>query len=155
MEQTLIEKILCLKAVPFFTNVPEETLAEVAASLEPIAAAAGETILSGDTVESSLYIVVAGEAQMANGEVLRPNDTFGELMLLDPVAQPMEITAVSDTHLLKLDRDLFQEITQTHPEVAWKVMELLAQRLRWTQANITSVGRRQQREAVLDRLAGI
>ncbi|MEM7118417.1 MAG: MFS transporter [Chloroflexota bacterium] len=155
MEQTLIEKIICLKSVPFFTDVPEATLAEVAVALEPISASAGAAILSGDTVESSLYIVVAGEAQLANGEIFRPNDTFGELMLLDPVAQPLEITAVSDTHLLKLDRDLFQEITQTHPEVAWKVMELLAQRLRWTQAHSTSIGRRQQREAVLDRLAGI
>ena len=64
-------------------------------------------------------------------------------------------TAVSDTYFLKLDRDLFQEVTQTHPEVAWKVMELLAQRLRHTHANIVLVGHRQQREAVLDRLAGI
>lgn len=155
MASTLIEKIICLKGVPFFADVPEETLAEVAAALETIFVAANDPILVGDAVESSLYIIISGEAKMDNGDLFQANDTFGELMLLDPVAQPMSITAVSDVSLLKLDRDLFQEITQTHPEVAWKVMELLAKQLRWTQTNATATTKPKKREAVLDRLVGI
>jgi CRP-like cAMP-binding protein len=135
-----VERVIHLKAVPFFTDVPEEELADVAAVLEERVVEAGRIVVGGDEVDSSLYIIVAGQVRVVRGSqeptILSEDDTFGELAILDPDPQPAEITAVEDTHLLQLDQESFRELVGEHRDVAWTIMQLLAQRLRRAQTAI-------------------
>ncbi len=132
-----IEKVLHLKAVPFFADVPEELLAEIAATLEEHEVLAGQVIVERESVDDSLYIIVSGQARMGQGPrgetVLGENEIFGELGVLDPSPYPSAVAAVEDTRLLRLGQAAFRELIDEHREVAWKIMQLLARRVRWMQ----------------------
>jgi hypothetical protein len=133
-----VEKVIRLKAIPFFSDVPEELLAEVAATLEEREIKAGQTIVNRDAIDSSLYIIVYGQVcvgyETPNATMLGENEIFGELTLLDPAPYPAAVAAVEDTRLLRLGQEPFRELADEHHDVAWKIMQLLARRVRWMQS---------------------
>ncbi|MCB0015642.1 MAG: cyclic nucleotide-binding domain-containing protein, partial [Anaerolineales bacterium] len=130
---TPVEKIIRLKAVDFLAEAPEEVLAEAVAYLDEIEVKAGETILAKDEASSAMYLVVEGQARMHDGRrqisTLAENDVFGELAILNPTPAAATVTAVSDVRLLRLERTALRELLDDHSQVAWGVMQRLAQRL--------------------------
>ncbi len=129
----LVEKVICLKAVDFFTDTSEEVLADVAANLEELEIKAGQTILEKGEINSAMYIIVDGQVRLQDGQrtitKLDKNEVFGELSILNPDPQPAAVTALTDTRLLCLDQELLREVLEDHGVLAWRVMQRLAQRL--------------------------
>ena len=131
---TTIEKTLLLRQIDFFGECSEEALVELAAHMQEMEAAAGETFLEKGAMGSSLYLVVAGEIRLHDGVQTVANRGEGqvleELALLDPSPRAVAATAISDTQLLRLDREPFLDVLQDHDELAQGMLQLLAQRLR-------------------------
>jgi AAA family ATP:ADP antiporter len=131
-----VEKIIRLKSMDLFAETEEEVLADVAAILEELEVAAGETFLQKGDVGSSLYIIIEGRVSVHEGErklaELGENDIFGELALLDPAPRSAAVTALADTRLFRLDQEPFYELLEDHTEVARKMLQILARRLRRT-----------------------
>ncbi len=154
-----VEKVIYLKAVPFFADVPEELLAEIAATLEEREVKAGQIIVDRESVDDSLYIIVSGQARMgrdARSEtMLGENEVFGELGVLDPSPYPSAVAAVEDTRLLRLGQASFRELVDEHREVAWKIMQLLARRVRWMQLAPSGQGASDLLGEIQDRLRQI
>ncbi len=131
---TTLEKIIQLKGMELFADTSEEVLAEVAALLEELDIPAGQTFLHKGDLGSSLYIIIEGSVRVHEGERrladLGENDFFGELALLDPAPRSADVTALSDTRLFRLNQEPFNELLEDHTEVARKMLQILARRLR-------------------------
>ena len=100
-----VEKVMVLRPVGVFSDVPEEVLAELASYLEEIEVAAEERVYEKGVIERTMYIVADvlvhedhAFAELGGGEL------FGELATLDPEQHSATVTALDDTRLLGLDR---------------------------------------------------
>jgi hypothetical protein len=134
---TMVEKVMLLKRTDFFAETPEEALVEVAALLEPVTVLAGATLLAKGQAGSSFYILIDGQVRVHDGQrtlaTLGEGDVLGELTLLDPAPRSDSVTAVTDTRLFRLDQEPFHELLDDQSEIAWKMLQLLARRLRRSQ----------------------
>jgi CRP/FNR family transcriptional regulator, cyclic AMP receptor protein len=129
-----IEKVSILKGVSIFDGIPDDMLAQLAGLLEPEEARTGQTIIQRGELGSEMYIVVTGRLRVHVGDEtlaeLGERDIFGEMSLLDPGPRSASVTAIGDTNLLKLDRDVLTELMQEHIEVSQAIIRVLTNRLR-------------------------
>jgi CRP-like cAMP-binding protein len=135
-----VEKVMALKRLSFFEDTPNEVLADVAVALSEQSVEAGETIIEKGETGSSVYIITGGEVRIHDGENtiarLTDNDVFGEMSILDPDPQSATATALQASQLLRLDQEPFKEVLTNHSEVAWRVIQILTQRLRQAQSQV-------------------
>ncbi|HPG31798.1 MAG TPA: cyclic nucleotide-binding domain-containing protein [bacterium] len=134
-----IEKVLILKSVEIFTNIPEECLVELATVINEIHIKAGETIFQKGDIGKSMFIIIEGEVKVHDGErifaELGERSVFGELAALDPEPRSASVTAMKDTFLFKLEQDALYELMSEYIEVARGIIKVLCQRLRESQKN--------------------
>ena len=109
-----IEKIIALKTVDTFAGAPDNVLANVAALLQEVELAVGETIIEKGDPGDCMYIIVSGKVQVHNGDHtlnhLTESDVFGEMAVLDPEPRVASVSAVEQTLLLRLDQESFYEL---------------------------------------------
>ena len=102
-----VEKVMVLRPVGVFSDVPEEVLAELASYLEEIEVAAEERVYEKGVIERTMYIVADGLVHVHEDHALAElgvGELFGELATLDPEQHSATVTALDDTRLLGLDR---------------------------------------------------
>jgi HEAT repeat protein len=129
-----IERVLILKTVAIFAETPDDVLAEVAALLDEADVAAGKPIFHKGDSGTSMYFIVDGEVRVHDGthtlNHLHARDAFGEMALLDPEPRSASVTAITDTHLLRLDQEPFYELVEEHNYVARGIIRVLTRHLR-------------------------
>lgn len=129
-----IEKVIILKSVSFFSEVPEESLVEVAGVLEEIEFCEGETIFKEGDLGTTLFVIVSGKVNIHRGDktlvTLGERQVFGELAALDPEPRSAHATAAEECLLFRLDRDSLYELMSQHTEVAQGIIRVLCQRIR-------------------------
>jgi CRP-like cAMP-binding protein len=85
-----------------------------------------------------MYGVISGrvELRMANGHSfsLGPDDSFGEMAIVDGSARSATAVAVEDSTIAVIDRHRFLFLVTETPMFALQVMASLAERLRAAQA---------------------
>ena len=137
----LIEKVLLLKSLSLFAETPETILAEVAEILEEEEFEANTPLFKTGDLAQCMYIIFNGEIKIHHEEhtlaVLKANDFFGELSLLDTEKRSASATTLSESLLLKLDQEPFYDIMESRIEVARGIIKTLCQRLR--NQNIKSI----------------
>ena len=145
----LIEKVICLKAVDFLAESPEEVLADIAVLLEEKTSKAGEIILATGETDDAMFLIVDGQVRLHDGArtvtTLGENEVFNELMLLNPIPQLLTISAVTDTQLLRLPQAALRQVIEEQSALAWPIMQRLAQRVQRLQGQ----GRTEQARADL------
>ena len=86
----------------------------------------------------NFFIVASGEASVTvHGNpvgTLGPGDSFGEVALVDKSARSATITAASPMVAYALPIWSFRPFIEERPELAWKLLEILAERLRAAQS---------------------
>jgi CRP-like cAMP-binding protein len=131
---TTIEKVITLKTVSIFSQTADEVLAEIASILKDRTAQAGETIVRKGEMGNSLYIIVAGQVRVHDGDHtlthLEDRDIFGELSVLDAEPRSATVTATMETQLFCLDQESLFELMATRVEVIYGIMRVLCQRVR-------------------------
>jgi CRP-like cAMP-binding protein len=104
--------------------------------------AAGEFVFKAGDPGESMYIVTEGEVQILAGstvlETAGPGSIFGELALIDDEPRSASVVAKSDCRLVPVNRRQFEFMVQETPFFALTVMKVLADRLRHTDARISS-----------------
>lgn len=95
--------------------------------------AGGIIFAVGDTGEE-MYGVIEGEVEirLPNGAArkLSPDDTFGELSIVDSSPRSGTAVAISDVKLAVIDRKTFLFLVHETPMFALQVMASIADRLR-------------------------
>jgi len=128
-----VEKVLFLKSVELFSQIPGEELAQVAMIAAEETREAGEVIFAEGEAGDALYVVLDGRVRVHGEEKviaeLGERECFGEMSILDSGPRSATATAIEDTSLIKITRDDFQEILSEKPEIAIGVIKVLSRRL--------------------------
>jgi len=129
-----LEKVLFLKSIDLFSQIPGEDLAQVALIAVEEPRESGEIIFSEGEPGDAFYLVLDGKVRMHHQEKmvaeLGERECFGEMALLDSAPRSATVTTVDDTNLLKIARDEFHEILTEKPEIALGIIKVLSRRLR-------------------------
>ncbi|MFQ6113816.1 MAG: Crp/Fnr family transcriptional regulator [bacterium] len=131
---TVVEKAVFLQGIDIFSQTKTEDLARIAAITEELEFDTGDIVFKEQGQGNALFFVISGEVSLQKGsretKRLFPQETFGELALLDN--QPREFTAVAvqHTHVLKIDGEEFFELIEDHVEIARAVLKSLTKRIR-------------------------
>ncbi len=129
-----VEKVLFLKSIDLFSQIPGEDLAQVAQVSTEEAREPGEEIFAEGEAGDALYLVLDGKVRIHRSDrviaELGERECFGEMAILDPAPRMATVTAINDTSLLKISREDFQEIILEKPEIAMGIIKVLTRRLR-------------------------
>lgn len=130
----LIEKVLLLKALDIFANTPETVLTEVAGIMQETDVEQGTVIFRTGDIGNCMYVIHKGEIRIEKDAhqlaILKENEIFGELSLLDTDSRSADAIAHTDTMLLRMDQEPFYELMENRIEVARGVIKTLCRRLR-------------------------
>ena len=117
---------------------PDERKA-LADKIDLLRCAAGEHVFQFGDPGSAMYIVRSGEVEIFvkndQGEKIvletsQPGDIFGEISLLDGGSRTAWVVALSETELLRLDREHFEDYVRQYPPAALNLLSVAARRLR-------------------------
>lgn len=129
-----VEKVIILKTVDIFSQIPDEILADVAEHLVEVDLPAGDLLFAKGDTGDSMYIVVSGRVRVHDRDqtldTLTDRDVFGEMAILDPAPRMASVTAEIDTLLLELPQHTLYELSSMYGEVTEGVIRVLTRRLR-------------------------
>ncbi len=131
---TTIEKVIFLQNIDVFDEVPTEQLAEVASIAEEMSIMEGDVIYRENDASDALYLVLEGQIRMHRGDdeiaVVGAKEAFGTWALFDTTPRVVTATALSDAHLLRVEREEFVDLLADHVQIAQGVLQTVASRLR-------------------------
>ena len=131
---TTVEKVLFLKSIELFSQIPGEDLAQVALIAQEETREAGEDIFHEGDPGDALYLVLEGEVRVHRGdrEIARlgERECFGEMAILDAAPRSATVSSSGEVALLKIGREEFQEIMADKPQIAQGIIKVLSRRLR-------------------------
>ncbi len=127
-----------IRGVPLFADLDDAEAARLADDFIERQFGAGQAIATEGESGLNFFVVESGEATITVGsdevQRLHPGDSFGEIALVDKSARSATVTAVTEMRCHALPVWSFRSFAQTHPDVTWKLLELLTERLRAAQA---------------------
>jgi CRP/FNR family transcriptional regulator len=130
--QQLIER---LQAVPLFGDCTKKQLSLLARIGKQIEYPVGHVVVNQGAREGAgLHVLLEGEAKVEiNGRTRRrlgPGDFFGEIALLDGGPRSATVTTTAPSHVLFIARWNFRELLADQPELAIRMLESVAGKLR-------------------------
>jgi CRP-like cAMP-binding protein len=137
-----------LQKTPLFSALDEEAAMALQKSMVPQSIKRGNTLFQEGDAGDRLYIVTEGKIKLshASGDgresvlmVLGPGDMFGELSLFDPGPRTATAVAVTDSQVLGLGNTDLNPWLAGRPEVAQKLLQALAHRLRRTNETMSDL----------------
>ena len=122
-----------LQQVPFMSTVNRKQLAGLAETMSDRRVEAGKDVVTQGSGGVAFFLILDGTATViVDGEERRqlgPGDHFGEIALIVPDApRTSTVRADSDIHVAALTAWNFKPWVMKNPEVAWTLLETLAQR---------------------------
>ncbi|MFP4324234.1 MAG: cyclic nucleotide-binding domain-containing protein, partial [Anaerolineales bacterium] len=129
-----IEKVLILKTVGIFQQVPDNILVEIAALLDEVRLSPGETLFQEGEAGSAMYIIVSGVVRIQTEKTVvaerKTREFIGEMSLFDGAPRSATAVAQEETHLLRLSQGAFRELLANHADMALGIIRVLSERLR-------------------------
>ena len=126
-----------IRGVPLFSDLDDKTVERLAPEFIERHFDAGAAIATEGVDGLNFFVVATGEADVSvRGEViahLGPGASFGEVALVDKSARSATVTATTPIVAYALPIWSFRPFVEQRPELAWKLLELLAERLRQAQ----------------------
>ncbi|MFN2465214.1 MAG: Crp/Fnr family transcriptional regulator [Candidatus Dormibacteria bacterium] len=128
-----------LSVVKLFAGLPPKELKQIEADLTVVTQPAGKDIMLSGSKGVGFMVILAGEVKVSLARertlTLGPGDHFGEMALLDQKGRSGSVTALTDVTLGSVVQWKFKDFLAHHPEVAWRVMQSLSERLREVQVD--------------------
>jgi CRP-like cAMP-binding protein len=134
-----------LRNVWLFTRLDDSQLDALSAFTFNKNFKAGELVVEEGHTGNGLYVVVSGNVEVIKGlESDRPQvlnhlgagDVFGEMALLGEWPRTATVRAVDDVECLGIDRWVFLAQLERQPQVGIKMLHILAQKLRDSDARL-------------------
>lgn len=129
-----VEKVLFLKSVDLFKEIPGEDLAQIAQIADEVEFDVGQTIFKEGDLGEALYLILEGKVRIHRGDQtlaeIGEKECFGEMSILDSEPRSATVTALSDLVAIKIQREDFGEILASKSEIARGIITVLTSRLR-------------------------
>jgi CRP-like cAMP-binding protein len=101
---------------------------------ENVSAEAGAVLMEQGDVGQEAFVICSGQAGVfVNGHrvaAIGPGSAVGEMALLDRHPRSATVKALTDLELLSFDSDRFQQLLESMPKAAARVMKQLNEKLR-------------------------
>ncbi|MBD1269666.1 Crp/Fnr family transcriptional regulator [Aeromicrobium tamlense] len=130
-----------LRQAPLFNGLDDDASGALESSMSTVTLRRGEVLFAEGDEGDQLYVVIEGKIKLGRRSVdgrenliaiLGPGQMFGELSFFDPGPRSATATAVTDTELRSLGHGALNPVLQSHPDVAYALLNQLAGRLRRT-----------------------
>jgi len=128
-----------LQEVPYFRELPDTAIKNVARRTRLREAKAGQAILVQGQECAGLGVVVAGQVRVSRSSpegreqilrILGPGRTFNDAAVIDGKSNPGTVTAAEDSVVALVPRQVLLGLIQEYPSVSAAMLHLLAYRLR-------------------------
>ncbi len=130
----IVERVLFLKSVDIFSDIPGELLVQVAELAEEVSFEAEDIIIKEGAPGDCMYIIVLGKVRVlilgAEVAELHEKECVGEMSLLD--SEPRSATVIADTTVitLRLDQAPFFELLAERAELSRGLIAVMSRRIR-------------------------
>jgi len=137
-----------LTTIPLFRGFTPEELMKLTGTARQRTMRAGETLCHRGDPGMSMWVVLEGEVRLELPDfsgtalvlrTLRAGEAVGELALFDGNPRSATVVAVTNGRLLALERRAVLKLMQTEPGFAIRVVEVLCERLRQTNARLEAM----------------
>ena len=128
-----------LRQVWLFSELSDDQLESISTFTFSKSFDPGELIVVEGQTGNGLYVILSGNVEVLKGD-LRENpqvlakrgagDVFGEMALLGEWPRTASVRALDTVQCLGIDRWVFLSQLEQHPQVTIKMLQILAQRLR-------------------------
>jgi len=122
-----------LRNVGLFSALDERDLQSLAVEFNERRFAAGDKVALEGESGLMFFVVESGElAVEVHGQAVStigPGGSFGEIALIDRRPRTATVTATTDVKAYGLPVFVFRPFVEARPEVAWKLLEAMADRV--------------------------
>ena len=122
-----------LRNIRLFSDLDEKDLESLADEFNERRFSAGDKIALEGEGGLMFFVVESGEAsvEVQGDEVatIGAGESFGEIALIDRRPRTATVTAVTDLKTYGLPVFVFRPFVEARPQVAWKMLEAMADRL--------------------------
>jgi CRP-like cAMP-binding protein len=127
-----------LASVPLFSSLEPEAIESLEAFTFRKRFEPGEIIVEEGRTGNGLYVVLSGKVEVVKGldgprpqtlAVFGPGEPFGEMALLADWKRSASVRAIDEVECLGMDRWAFLVHLNREPQLAIKMVQMLAQRL--------------------------
>lgn len=124
-----------------FGALPADQIAAIAAQSSARSVSRGDMVFAFGDSPTELYLVVSGRIAIVNTSddhresmmaLMEPGDLFGELPLFDGLSRSAGARALETSEVVVIPYAPLRDLYRAQPELLWRVVNLLAQRLRTT-----------------------
>jgi CRP-like cAMP-binding protein len=123
-----------LKSAKLFKDLPQAELKSIERQVKAVKHPAGYEIIVRGTDGVGFMIITEGTVTVTTvqgkSRKLGPGDSFGEMALLDHDGRSATVTADTDVSLACIPEWNFQSFLKEHPSVAYRLLQVLSQRVR-------------------------
>jgi CRP-like cAMP-binding protein len=123
-----------IRGIAIFADLDEASVQQLAGDFIEREFSAGQPIATEGEGGLNFFVVESGSADVSVGgntvASLGPGASFGEIALVDKSARSATVTATSPLRAYALPVWSFRSFAESRPSVTWKLLELLAERLR-------------------------
>jgi CRP-like cAMP-binding protein len=128
-----------LARVPLFERLSPAELDKLEALTTRKKFPSGTAIFFQDDPSDSVYVVLSGSAKVfrtaEDGRdrilmILRPGDAFGDLAMIEGLPRSATVQTLEETQMLSLTRRDFEGFARDYPEVLWKLLQSMCERVR-------------------------
>ncbi len=125
-----LEKVLFLKQVSLFREIPAEDVAALLPIADEVSFQAGDVVIREGDTGDALYLIVEGSIGISAGGVptgkrLGSRDVIGELSILTGDPRSVTCLAESEVLALRIHREPFWQLMRERPEVPVGLVKIL------------------------------
>ena len=136
------EKIELLEKLPLFDGLTRKQVEQVGRLADLITVPAGRRLATAGERGGELIVIVEGHVSVTVGRRrpvrLGPGEFFGEMSLVDGKPRSATVEAASDLLVLVVGQRAFSSLVEASPLIALRIMQVLARRLRATEALVSA-----------------
>jgi CRP/FNR family cyclic AMP-dependent transcriptional regulator len=131
-----------------FQGVERSAVTALTEQLQPVNFPPGHIIFAEGEPGDLLYIVISGKVKIGRRypdgrenllAIMGPSDMFGELSIFDPGPRTSSATTITHVRAAPMDRDALRDWITDRPEIAERLLRVLARRLRRTNSNLSDL----------------
>jgi len=126
--------VIELEAAKIFEGIPASELKSIQRQVKTVKHPAGHEIVVRGEGGVGFMVITEGNVTVmtvqGKARKLGPGDSFGEMALLDHEGRSATITADTDVTLATIPEWNFKPFLKEHPEVAYRLLQVLSQRVR-------------------------